>query len=40
MGQIVRFNTKFSSVTLNKLAMKAKKGYCNFEFQQDSLLKV
>ena len=25
-----------SSVTLNELAMKAKKKYCNFEFQQGS----
>ena len=25
-----------SSVTLNKLAMKARKTYCNFEFQQRS----
>ena len=24
-----------SSVTLNELAMKARKGYCNFEFQQE-----
>ena len=26
----------FSSVTLNKLAMKAKKSYCNFKFNQRS----
>ena len=25
-----------SSVTLNELAMKARKRYCNFEFQQES----
>ena len=26
-------NNKFSSVTLNELAMKARHAYCNFEFQ-------
>ena len=29
-------NTKFSSVTLNELTRKPEKGYCNFEFKQDS----
>ena len=28
-------NTKFSSVTLNELAMKARERGCNFDFQQD-----
>ena len=37
MGQTVQFsNTKFTSVTLNELAMKAKKVYGNFKNQQGS----
>ena len=29
-------NNQFSKVILNELAMKAKKSYCNFKFQQRS----
>ena len=29
-------NNKFSSVTLDELAMKARQAYCNFEFQHNS----
>ena len=29
-------DNQFSSVTLNELAMKARKSYCNFKFQQRS----
>ena len=29
-------NNQSSSVTLNELAMKARKSYCNFKFQQRS----
>ena len=33
-------DNQFSSVTLNELAMKARKSYCNFKFQKTKIKKV